>query len=72
MVLSLFQLFNPYKAAELDAHWARAGDEPDEPPQPPQIVKPLPPKFDNVHESQTLHLEAQIMPIKDDTLKVNA
>lgn len=47
-----------------------AEERPEAPRIAPQIVRPLPPTIDNVHESQTLHLEAQIQPVDDNQLKV--
>lgn len=44
--------------------------KPEAPRQPPQIVRELPPDLGNIHESQTLHLEAQILPVDDNQLKV--
>ena len=49
----------------------RADERPEVPRMVPQIVRPLPPKLENVHESQTLHMEAQILPVDDNQLKVN-
>jgi hypothetical protein len=71
--IQLLNSYHPrslYRIAELEAPRNRAGEEPEEPPQAPQIVKHLQPKFENVHESQTLHIEAQILPVNDNTLKV--
>uniref|UniRef100_A0A913I9R6 Ig-like domain-containing protein n=1 Tax=Strongyloides stercoralis TaxID=6248 RepID=A0A913I9R6_STRER len=36
----------------------------------PQITASLPSSFDNIKESQTLHLEVQCLPVNDNTLKV--
>ncbi|RCN50589.1 immunoglobulin I-set domain protein [Ancylostoma caninum] len=54
---------------ELETPQQRAEPAPDKPKEQPQILKGLPPKFDVVHESQTLHLEAQVAPVDDNTLK---
>ncbi|EYC08130.1 hypothetical protein Y032_0067g131 [Ancylostoma ceylanicum] len=54
---------------ELETPQQRAEPAPEKPKEQPQILKGLPPKFDIVHESQTLHLEAQVAPIDDNTLK---
>lgn len=46
-------------------------EQPEKPlPVAPQIVKTLPAVLDHIYESQTLHLEAQILPIDDNDLKV--
>lgn len=42
------------------------------PKEAPSFVKPLPSKIDVVHESQTLHLEAEIVPTGDNTMIVNS
>ncbi|VDL71694.1 unnamed protein product [Nippostrongylus brasiliensis] len=47
----------------------RVEPAPEKPKEMPQILKGLPPSFDIVHESQTLHLEAQVSPVDDNTLK---
>ncbi|VDM78989.1 unnamed protein product [Strongylus vulgaris] len=54
---------------ELETPQQRAEPPPEKPKEQPQILKGLPPKFDVVHESQTLHLEAQVAPVDDNTLK---
>ncbi|WKY10685.1 hypothetical protein Q1695_002781 [Nippostrongylus brasiliensis] len=54
---------------ELEAPLQRVEPAPEKPKEMPQILKGLPPSFDIVHESQTLHLEAQVSPVDDNTLK---
>ncbi|CAI4222564.1 unnamed protein product [Auanema sp. JU1783] len=54
---------------ELETPVQRAEPTAEQEKQAPAIVKPLPQKIDTVHESQTLHLEAQVTPIDDNTLK---
>ncbi|ETN87097.1 hypothetical protein NECAME_01255 [Necator americanus] len=54
---------------ELETPQQRAEPPPEKPKEQPSIIKGLPPKFDVVHESQTLHLEAQVAPVDDNTLK---
>lgn len=46
-------------------------ERPEAPRMAPKIVRTLPSQLDNVHESQTLHLEAQILPVDDNQLKVS-
>uniref|UniRef100_A0A1I7XKV9 Titin n=1 Tax=Heterorhabditis bacteriophora TaxID=37862 RepID=A0A1I7XKV9_HETBA len=68
------QSFHPTsltRIQELETPHQRAEPAPDKPKQQPTIVKPLPASFDVVHESQTLHLEAQVTPVDDNTLKVS-
>ncbi|ULT87824.1 hypothetical protein L3Y34_007185 [Caenorhabditis briggsae] len=57
------------RIAELEAPIQRAEPLPDKEKELPKIVKTLPPTIDSVHESQTLHLEAQVTPIDDNTLR---
>ena len=59
------------RIAELEAPIQRADPLPDKEKELPKIVKALPPTIDSVHESQTLHLEAQVTPIDDNTLRVS-
>ncbi|PIO69613.1 immunoglobulin I-set domain protein, partial [Teladorsagia circumcincta] len=54
---------------ELETPLQRVEPAPEKPKEVPQILRGLPPKFDIVHESQTLHLEVQVSPIDDNTLK---
>uniref|UniRef100_A0A158P8T2 Titin n=1 Tax=Angiostrongylus cantonensis TaxID=6313 RepID=A0A158P8T2_ANGCA len=54
---------------ELEAPYRRAEPAPEKPKEQPKILKPLPPKLDVVHESQTLHLETQVYPEDDNSLK---
>ncbi|KJH46031.1 immunoglobulin I-set domain protein [Dictyocaulus viviparus] len=54
---------------ELETPCQRAEPAPEKPKEQPAILKPLPPKLDVVHESQTLHLEAQVYPTDDNSLK---
>uniref|UniRef100_A0A8R1HM90 Ig-like domain-containing protein n=1 Tax=Caenorhabditis japonica TaxID=281687 RepID=A0A8R1HM90_CAEJA len=58
-----------HRIAELEAPIQRAEPAADKEKEVPKIVKALPPKIDSVHESQTLHLEAQVTPIDDNTLR---
>uniref|UniRef100_A0A7I4YU80 Ig-like domain-containing protein n=1 Tax=Haemonchus contortus TaxID=6289 RepID=A0A7I4YU80_HAECO len=53
---------------ELETPLQRVEPAPEKPKEVPQILKGLPPKFDIVHESQTLHLEVQVSPVDDNTL----
>ncbi|VDO27823.1 unnamed protein product [Haemonchus placei] len=53
---------------ELETPLQRVEPAPEKPKEMPQILKGLPPKFDIVHESQTLHLEVQVSPVDDNTL----
>lgn len=46
-------------------------ERPEAPRMAPKIVRTLPSQLENVHESQTLHLEAQILPVDDNQLKVS-
>ncbi|VDO67652.1 unnamed protein product [Heligmosomoides polygyrus] len=54
---------------ELEAPLQRVEPAPEKPKEVPQILKGLPPTFETVHESQTLHLEVQVSPVDDNTLK---
>ncbi|KAK6027796.1 immunoglobulin I-set domain protein [Ostertagia ostertagi] len=54
---------------ELETPLQRVEPAPEKPKEVPQILRGLPPKFDIVHESQTLHLEVQVTPVDDNTLK---
>ncbi|KAK0408252.1 hypothetical protein QR680_003855 [Steinernema hermaphroditum] len=58
------------RITELEAPRPQAEEVPEAPKQTPQISRPLPPSLDAVHESQTLHLEAQVTPVDDNTLRV--
>lgn len=55
---------------ELEMPLQSSDERPEIPRIAPQIIRTLPLKLENVHESQTLHLEAQIMPVDDNQLKV--
>ncbi|PAV62890.1 hypothetical protein WR25_23783 isoform D [Diploscapter pachys] len=57
------------KIADLEAPQQRAEPLPEAPKEAPQFLKPLPSGFDVVHESQTLHMEAQVSPINDNRLR---
>ncbi|CAB3397921.1 unnamed protein product [Caenorhabditis bovis] len=57
------------RIAELETPYQRAEPLPEKEKEMPQILRSLPDKIDAVHESQTLHLEAQISPIDDNTMK---
>ena len=57
------------KIADLEAPQQRAEPLPEAPKEAPQFVKPLPSGFDVVHESQTLHMEAQVSPINDNRMR---
>ncbi|GMT09920.1 hypothetical protein PFISCL1PPCAC_1217, partial [Pristionchus fissidentatus] len=59
-----------HKINQLEQPQMRAEPVPDAERVAPSIVKPLPPRMDTLHESQTLHLEAQISPIDDNSLIV--
>lgn len=55
---------------ELESSRPAPEERPEEPKGAPQIVTPLPPSLDKIHETQTLHLEAQILPVNDPSLKI--
>ncbi|CAD6198030.1 unnamed protein product [Caenorhabditis auriculariae] len=69
---NLTDSFHPnslHRIAELETPLQRAEPAADKPKEKPTVLKALPPTFDVVHESQTLHLEAQVTPIDDNTLR---
>uniref|UniRef100_A0A1I8A3Q1 Ig-like domain-containing protein n=1 Tax=Steinernema glaseri TaxID=37863 RepID=A0A1I8A3Q1_9BILA len=57
------------RITELEAPRPKPEEAPEVPKQTPQISRPLPPSLESVHESQTLHLEAQVTPVDDNTLR---
>ncbi|CAJ0586229.1 unnamed protein product, partial [Mesorhabditis spiculigera] len=57
------------RITELETPQQRAEPAPDAPKEAPRIVQGLPSGAQNVHESQTLHLEAQVSPIDDNQMR---
>uniref|UniRef100_A0A0N5C356 Ig-like domain-containing protein n=1 Tax=Strongyloides papillosus TaxID=174720 RepID=A0A0N5C356_STREA len=70
MLTDTFHPTSIARIAALEAPRPEALEREDEEKVPPQITVQLPPSFDNIKESQTLHLEVQCLPINDNTLKV--
>ncbi|MFH4979231.1 hypothetical protein AB6A40_005940, partial [Gnathostoma spinigerum] len=70
MITESFHPNSVQRIKELEAPLQPADERPEAPKVAPQIVRHLPPTIEKVHESQTLHLEAQITPIDDNELKV--
>ncbi|TKR69858.1 hypothetical protein L596_021954 [Steinernema carpocapsae] len=69
MITDTFHPTSISRITELEAPRPKAEEAPEAPKQAPQIARPLPPTIDSVHESQTLHLEAQVTPVDDNTLR---
>ncbi|OZC07058.1 hypothetical protein X798_05950 [Onchocerca flexuosa] len=70
MITESFHPNSVQRIRELEMPLQVPDERPEAPRMAPQIVRTLPPQLDNVHESQTLHLEAQILPVDDNQLKV--
>ncbi|VDK66159.1 unnamed protein product, partial [Onchocerca ochengi] len=70
MITESFHPNSVQRIRELEMPLQSPDERPEAPRMAPQIVRTLPPQLDNVHESQTLHLEAQILPVDDNQLKV--
>uniref|UniRef100_F1KPJ7 Titin n=1 Tax=Ascaris suum TaxID=6253 RepID=F1KPJ7_ASCSU len=70
MITESFHPNSIQRIRELEMPLQPPDERPEAPRMAPQIVRPLPPHMESVHESQTLHLEAQILPIDDNKLKV--
>ncbi|CAG9532190.1 unnamed protein product [Cercopithifilaria johnstoni] len=70
MITESFHPNSVQRIRELEMPLQLPDERPEAPRMAPKIVRPLPPQLDNVHESQTLHLEAQILPVDDNQLKV--
>lgn len=70
MITESFHPNSVQRIRELEMPLQLSHERPEPPRMAPKIVQNLPPQLDNVHESQTLHLEAQILPVDDNQLKV--
>uniref|UniRef100_A0A183EMB0 Ig-like domain-containing protein n=1 Tax=Gongylonema pulchrum TaxID=637853 RepID=A0A183EMB0_9BILA len=70
MITESFHPNSVQRIRELEMPLQPPDERPEAPRMAPQIVRPLPPQLDSIHESQTLHLEAQILPVDDNQLKV--
>ncbi|VDK45179.1 unnamed protein product [Anisakis simplex] len=70
MITESFHPNSIQRIRELEMPLQPPDERPEAPRMAPQIVRALPQQMDSVHESQTLHLEAQILPVDDNKLKV--
>ncbi|VDN06754.1 unnamed protein product [Thelazia callipaeda] len=70
MITESFHPNSVQRIRELEMPLQPADKHPEAPRVAPRIVRPLPPQVNHVHESQTLHLEAQISPVDDNQLEV--
>nr|CDQ05422.1 BMA-KETN-1, isoform j [Brugia malayi] len=70
MITESFHPNSVQRIRELEMPLQSPDERPEAPRMAPRIVRTLPPQMDNIHESQTLHLEAQILPVDDNQLKV--
>ncbi|VDK72603.1 unnamed protein product [Litomosoides sigmodontis] len=69
MITESFHPNSVQRIRELEMPLRLPDERPEAPRMAPKIVRALPSQLDNVHESQTLHLEAQILPVDDNQLK---
>ncbi|KAM3716725.1 Kettin [Dirofilaria immitis] len=70
MITESFHPNSVQRIHELEMPLQLPDERPEAPRMAPKIVRTLPSQLNNVHESQTLHLEAQILPVDDNQLKV--
>uniref|UniRef100_A0A915PRJ2 Ig-like domain-containing protein n=1 Tax=Setaria digitata TaxID=48799 RepID=A0A915PRJ2_9BILA len=70
MITESFHPNSVQRIRELEMPLQAPDERPEAPRMAPKIVRALPPQLENIHESQTLHLEAQILPVDDNQLQV--